>query len=319
MHPCKTCCFPNSNSRRLLQIPFWRFPPNIPDFLQNTWIVFPSGVYHSHSTTALVKDLCAVTSLHSILALWLAAFFQAVPCWRRRRFTLALGRLVTGCGFSWNWQTTVLFCTQTPAWVTARFFSSRPYRLFRDTRRVVESAVWNVGHEFSFLWRWPLGVGSQSPPGGKTPHAHFRTKWPFHYGWGWTFQTTNDANHLLLCWRPSTHLLFWSGYTVLVVTFKNAFSSNDCVVRVLYIFWPQVLSRIYALQILSPNLCLAFSISFYSIHGVFQQAKLPILIKFSFQKFFLWCVCVCVPLRKYLPNPRSWRFSPMWFLQFLWL
>lgn len=153
-----------------------------------------------------------------------------------------MGRLVTGCGFSWNWQISVLFCTQTPAWVTARFFSSQPYRLFRDTRRVVESPVWNVGHEFSFRWHWPLGVGSQSPPRGKTPHARFRIKWPFHYGWGWTFQTTNDANHLLLCWRPSTRLLFWSGYTVLVVTFKNAFSSNDCVIRVLYIFWPQVLS-----------------------------------------------------------------------------
>lgn len=179
--------------------------------------------------------------------------------------------------------------------------------------------MWNVSHKFSFPWHWPLGAGAQSPPRGKTPHVHFRTKWPFHYGWRWTFQMTNDVDHLFLRYRPSTCLLFWSGYTILVVIFKNVFSSNYCVIRVLYIFWPQVLSRIYALQTLSPNLYLAFSISFNFINGVFQQAKLPMFIKFSFQKFFLWCVYMCVILRKYLPNPRSWSSSPVWFLQLLWL
>lgn len=104
---------------------------------------------------------------------------------------------------------------------------------------------------------------------------------------------TGDADHPLLCSGPSMCLLCWSGCTLLVVILKNAFSSNYCVIRVLYTFWPQVLSRIYALQTLSPNLYLAFFNFFCSINGVFQQAKLPIFIKFSFQKSFLWCVYAC--------------------------
>ena len=76
-----------------------------------------------------MKDLCAVTSLCSILVLWLAAFFQAVSCWRRHRFNLALRAGMSGHRVRFFLELadlcSVLFCTQTPAWITAHFSSSR--------------------------------------------------------------------------------------------------------------------------------------------------------------------------------------------------
>lgn len=187
----KLAMFPNSNSRRLLQFLSGDFP-QIPDFLQNPWIVSPSGLRHSHSTDPGE-------------GLWRCGWqlFQAVSCWRRRRFSLLRPETSEdGAVFLELADLCSVLTTQIPALSNCSFSSPLQCRLFRETRCCLVWCVWHVSHKPPFHGTDLLALELSHLLEVK-PARSFQSKVAIHYSWRWTFQMTNDADHLLLCSGPS--------------------------------------------------------------------------------------------------------------------
>lgn len=114
------------------------------------------------------------------------------------------------------------------------------------------------------------------------------------------FLLTNNTEHLFMCFLDICKT-FGGKYL-----FKSLPICSSCVsfwvVRVLYVFWIQIPSQIYDLQI--------FSYILWVVSSLFWQFLWKFLIFQSNLSVFPWLLVVPY-LKKLPPNPKSWRVTPM--------